>query len=294
MQKELNGLGVAMVTPFLENGQVDYSALEKLTNHLVTNHVNYLVVQGTTGESATLSAKEKKDVLKCIIDTNKNRVPVVLGLGGNNTAALVDAFKTQDFTGVSYILSVSPYYNKPTQIGIVEHYKALSENSKLPIILYNVPGRTGSNMLASTTISIANKHKNIIAIKEASGNMDQIMTIIKNKPQGFEVISGDDTTTLPLIACGAIGVISVVGNAYPKQFSEMVQLALSHKIIEARKIHYSLFDITNAFFAEGSPAGVKEALIEMGITKNYVRQPLANVSANHAKEISRLMNVLRN
>jgi 4-hydroxy-tetrahydrodipicolinate synthase len=294
MQKELNGLGVAMVTPFLENGQVDYSALEKLTNHLVTNHVNYLVVQGTTGESATLSAKEKKDVLKCIIDTNKNRVPVVLGLGGNNTAALVDAFKTQDFTGVSYILSVSPYYNKPTQIGIVEHYKALSENSKLPIILYNVPGRTGSNMLASTTISIANKHKNIIAIKEASGNMDQIMTIIKNKPQGFEVISGDDTTTLPLIACGATGVISVVGNAYPKQFSEMVQLALSHKIIEARKIHYSLFDITNAFFAEGSPAGVKEALMEMGITKNYVRQPLANVSANHAKEISRLMNVLRN
>jgi 4-hydroxy-tetrahydrodipicolinate synthase len=294
MQNELSGLGVAMVTPFLENTKVDFDGLEKLTNHLVENGANYLVVQGTTGESPTLTDQEKKDVLKCVIEVNKNRLPIVFGLGGNNTTKLVEAFKTFDLTGVSYLLSVSPYYSKPTQEGILNHYKALSENTKRPIILYNVPGRTGSNMLAATTLKIAEAFKNIVAIKEASGNMDQIMTIIKNKPQGFEVISGDDTITLPLIACGAIGVISVVGNAYPKQFSKMIQLAAANKIEEARKIHYSLMDITNAFFTEGNPAGVKEALQSMGITKNFVRMPLVNVSEKHRTEIIRLVAQINN
>jgi 4-hydroxy-tetrahydrodipicolinate synthase len=292
MQKELSGLGVAMVTPFLENSQVDYSGLEKLTNYLIKNGVNYLVVQGTTGESATLSIQEKKEVLKCIVEVNKDRLPVVLGLGGNDTTSLIESFKNTDLKGVSYILSVSPYYNKPTQTGIFNHYKAISENSKLPIILYNVPARTGSNVLEATTIRIAKECKNIVAVKEASGNMEQIMAIIKNKPKGFEVISGDDLLTLPLLACGAIGVISVLGNAYPKQFSKMIQLGLENKMEEARKIHYSLMDMTNAFFLEGSPAGVKEALKEKNITKNYVRMPLANVSENHITEIKRLMSIV--
>ena len=294
MQNELSGLGVAMVTPFLSNSAVDFDGLEKLTNHLVENGANYLVVQGTTGESPTLSDQEKKDVLKCVVEVNKNRLPIVFGLGGNHTAKLVESLKTFDFTGVSYLLSVSPYYSKPTQDGIIDHYKILSENTKRPIILYNVPGRTGSNMLAATTLKIAENCKNIVAIKEASGNMDQIMTIIKYKPKGFDVISGDDTITLPLIACGAIGVISVLGNAFPKQFSEMIQLAIDHKIIEARKIHYDLLDITNALFTEGNPAGVKEVLKELDIIKNFVRMPLVNVSEKHKAEIIRLLALVNN
>ncbi|MES2627816.1 MAG: 4-hydroxy-tetrahydrodipicolinate synthase, partial [Bacteroidota bacterium] len=212
---KFHGLGVAMVTPFSADGKIDFIGLEKLVNHLITNGVNYLVVQGTTGENVTLSSDEKEEVLRFVIEVNKSRVPVVLGVGGNNTAEIVKRLSSLNTNGVDGILSVSPYYNKPTQEGIYQHFKAVLEATTLPVILYNVPGRTGSNMLPATTLRIAKDFKNAVAIKEASGNVEQIMTIIKGKPEGFEVISGDDAITLPLVAAGADGVISVIGNAFP-------------------------------------------------------------------------------
>lgn len=275
------GLGVAMVTPFDASLHVDYSGLRNLTRHLINGGVDYLVVMGTTGESVTLDETEKELVLETVIDENAGQLPIVLGVGGNDTRAIAKKLSALNNPGVSGILSVSPYYNKPTQAGIIAHYKALSEASSLPIILYNVPGRTSSNVLPDTTLQIASDCKNIVAIKEASGSVDQIMRLIKDKPDGFLVISGDDTITLPLMAAGADGVISVVGNAFPTEFRNV----LYGELPEARRAHYNLFDITNLLFVEGNPAGIKEALKHLNICENHLRLPLVNVSAETSAKL---------
>ncbi len=276
MAKAVNftGTGVAIVTPFTKSGEVDYPALTKLIEHLIKGRVEYIVVLGTTGETATLSKDEKQQVISHIVKITNKRIPLVLGVGGNNTAELVEQLKKNDLSAFSAILSVSPYYNKPSQEGIYQHYKALSKASPLPIILYNVPGRTASNIAWETTIRLAKEFKNIIAIKEASGNIEQCMKIIKHRPDNFLIISGDDSLTLPLIACGADGVISVVANAYPKDFSDMVRFALVHDLKSAQKLHYKMIDITEQLFADGNPGGVKVVLDFKKITKPYVRLPL--------------------
>ncbi|MCB9185474.1 MAG: 4-hydroxy-tetrahydrodipicolinate synthase [Flavobacteriales bacterium] len=276
--KELRGTGVAMITPFNADGSVNHSHLEKLTEHLVSGGVNYLVVMGTTGESVTLTKQEKKDVLQTILKTNAGRIPVVLGVGGNNTAVVCEELKNLDTTGLTAILSVSPAYNKPTQDGIYAHYKAISEVSPLPIILYNVPGRTGSNMSAATTLRLAKDFENIVAIKEASGSLDQCTAILKDRPEEFMVISGDDTLSLPIIASGGDGVISVVANAFPAAYSELISSSLNSDFATARKRQYQLFDIVNLLFAEGNPAGVKCALKILGVCEENVRLPLVPVS----------------
>jgi 4-hydroxy-tetrahydrodipicolinate synthase len=268
------GTGVAIVTPFTTKGDIDFPALTKLVEHLIKGRVEYIVVLGTTGETATLSKEEKQQVIAHIIKATKKRIPLVLGLGGNNTAELVIQLKKDDLSGFDAILSVSPYYNKPSQEGIYQHYKAIAKASPLPIILYNVPGRTSSNITAETTLRLANEFKNIIAIKEASGNIEQCMKIIKYRPDNFLIISGDDNLTLPLIASGADGVISVVANAYPKDFSDMVRFALVHDLKNAQKLHYKLMEITEQLFADGNPGGVKVVLAKKKITQPTVRLPL--------------------
>ncbi|MES2567877.1 MAG: 4-hydroxy-tetrahydrodipicolinate synthase [Bacteroidota bacterium] len=276
MKKSLNitGTGVAIVTPFNSKGAIDFPALTKLVEHLIKGRVEYIVVMGTTGETATLSKEEKQQVIAHIVKTNKKRLPLVLGVGGNNTAELVEQLKTDNLSDFDAILSVSPYYNKPSQEGIYQHYKAISKASPLPIILYNVPGRTASNIAWDTTIKLANDFKNIIAVKEASGNMEQIMKIIKYRPDNFLIISGDDNLTLPIIASGGDGVISVVANAYPKEYSDMVRHALVHDLKTAQKLHYKLMEITEQLFADGNPGGVKVVLAQKKITLANVRLPL--------------------
>ncbi len=274
----IEGTGVALVTPFLADGKVDFSGLANLVEHCVKGGVEYLVVMGTTGESATLTKAEKEAVLQHVIKVNADRLPVVLGVGGNNTAEVVAALKSTDFTGVWGVLSVSPYYNKPTQEGIYQHYKALATATNLPIILYNVPGRTASNIAAATTVRLANDFKNIVAVKEASGDMNQIMDIINNKPDSFAVISGDDNLTLPMIAMGGKGVISVSGQGLPYIFTQMVRDGLANKMVEARTAHYKLFNLTNDLFAEGNPGGIKVVLQAQGICEDHVRLPLWKVS----------------
>lgn len=268
------GTGVAIVTPFTTKKDIDFPALTKLVEHLIKGRVEYIVVLGTTGETATLSKEEKQQVIAHIIKATKKRIPLVLGVGGNNTAELVMQIKKDDLSGFDAILSVSPYYNKPSQEGIYQHYKAIANASPLPIILYNVPGRTASNITAETTLRLANEFKNIIAIKEASGNIEQCMKIIKYRPDNFLIISGDDNLTLPLIASGADGVISVVANAYPKDFSDMVRFALVHDLKNAQKLHYKLMEITEQLFADGNPGGVKVVLAKKKITQPTVRLPL--------------------
>ncbi|MFY9307765.1 MAG: 4-hydroxy-tetrahydrodipicolinate synthase [Bacteroidia bacterium] len=287
---QFRGTGVAIVTPFNKDHSVDYKSLSKLVNYIIKGGVEYVVVLGTTGESVNLTKEEKKLVVKCVVDTVNKRVPVVLGLGGNNTQEIVSALKIKsDFEGIDAILSVSPYYNKPNQRGIYQHYKAIAEVSPLPIILYNVPGRTSSNMLADTTIKLANDFKNIIAIKEASGNLEQCMKIIKYKPKDFLVISGDDNLTLPMVACGADGVISVVANAYPKDFSEMVRQILAGNVKEAQKLHYKLTDITEQLFADGNPAGIKAVLELKDICKAHLRLPLVNINKDTQRTLEKLV-----
>lgn len=286
---KFRGLGVAMVTPFTADGKVDFVGLEKLVNHLINGGVNYLVVQGTTGENVTLSSDEKEEVVRFVIEVNKGRVPVVLGVGGNNTEDICKKLKNLNTAGIDGILSVSPYYNKPTQEGIYQHFKAVLSSTTLPVILYNVPGRTGSNMAVSTTHRIARDFKNAVAIKEASGNVEQIMAVVKGAPEGFEVISGDDGITLPLVAAGVSGVISVIGNAFPSQFSQLVDLALKGDFAAARKIHYQLFDVYGALFEEGNPGGVKEILQYLNICDNHMRLPLVPVSEAHSKKLYQLM-----
>lgn len=275
-----NGTGVALVTPFKTDRQIDFDGLERLVNHCINGGVEYLVVMGTTGENATLTEEEKLQTLKHIQQINKSRLPIVYGIGGNNTAALVKTIKETDFDGIDAILSVSPYYNKPTQEGIYQHYKTLSESSPVPIILYNVPGRTSSNVSATTTLRLAHDFKNIIAVKEASGNLEQVMQIINERPEGFKVISGDDNLTLPLIASGGNGVVSVSGQGFPSVFTNMVRKALEGNMEEARKEHYKLFDVTKMLFEEGNPGGIKVALQAQGICDHYMRQPLWDISDN--------------
>jgi 4-hydroxy-tetrahydrodipicolinate synthase len=273
MNNKFRGLGVAMVTPFTNNGEVDYLALTKLTNHLIDGDVNYLVVMGTTGENPTLDESEQRKILDSVLETNNKRLPVVFGMGGNYTQALCSKIEQYNLEGVDAILSASPYYNKPNQNGIFNHYKAVSESTDLPLIIYNVPGRTGSNIGVETTLKLA-EIKNIIATKEASGNFNQCMEIIKNKPADFMVISGDDGYTLPYISCGMEGVISVIGNALPKPFSKMVNLALNGKIEEARVIHYQLLDLMNTIFEDGSPGGIKVILEKLTVCGPSMRAPL--------------------
>lgn len=272
------GLGVAMVTPFNAQGQIDYSGLQRLVEHLIGGGVDYLVVHGTTGESPTLNKEEKRAVLDFVLEVNNNRLPVAVGIGGNNTAAIAEEMKSTDYSGVSGILSVSPAYSKPTQAGIIAHYKTIAAVCPLPIILYNVPGRTASNISAETTLQLAKEVENIVAIKEASGDMTQIMRIIHDSPEGFEVISGDDALGLPIIAAGGKGVISVIGNAFPKPYSAMVHEALAGDFSSARKYHYQLLDTIEQIFAEGNPGGIKEALQYLGICERHLRLPLVNVS----------------
>lgn len=283
------GTGVAIVTPFLENGDIDETCLEKLVEHQIIGKVDYLVVLGTTGENATLDKTEKQSVFTLVKQFNKSRLKLVAGIGGNNTNAILSDFSSYDLNGYSAILSVSPYYNKPSQEGIYQHYKALNEATPLPIIMYNVPGRTGMNVTAETTLRIARDCKNIIATKEASGNMEQIMQIIKDKPADFEVISGDDGITLPLMACGAIGVISVVANAYPLQCSTMVNHCLNGNFADARPIHEKMLPIINSMFAEGSPSGVKYYLSKLDVVKETFRLPVVGVSEKHKSTIDQLM-----
>ncbi|MBC8319710.1 MAG: 4-hydroxy-tetrahydrodipicolinate synthase [Bacteroidetes bacterium] len=278
MRSNITETGVAIVTPFLSSGEIDYSSLNKLLNNLIDNGVDFIVGLGTTSEAVTLTTAEKKEVMKYVIEVVDNRLPVVMGIGGNNTAAIINDIQNTDFTGVSAILSVAPYYNKPNQRGLYEHFKVIAKKSPVPVILYNVPGRTCSNISAETTLKLANEFKNIVAIKEASGDLGQIMNIIKNKPEGFSVLSGDDALTFPMITLGADGVISVVANAFPRYFSEMVDYARKNNIKEAAKIHYSLLEIINLLFTDGNPAGVKAALEIMGVMGNNLRLPMVPVS----------------
>ncbi|MBR5804300.1 MAG: 4-hydroxy-tetrahydrodipicolinate synthase [Bacteroidaceae bacterium] len=272
--RRFKGMGVALITPFKEDGSVDYPALMRMVDHLVQNGADFLCVLGTTAETPTLSTEEKKEITRLVVERVNGRIPIMLGCGGNNTQAIIDSLKNDDFTGIDAILSVVPYYNKPSQEGIYQHYKAIAESTELPIVLYNVPGRTGVNMTAETTLRIARDFKNVIAIKEASGNITQMDDIIKNKPENFDVISGDDGITFPLITLGAVGVISVIGNAFPKEFSRMTRLALQGDYANALKIHHSFTELFSLLFVDGNPAGVKAMLNAMGMIENRLRLPL--------------------
>jgi 4-hydroxy-tetrahydrodipicolinate synthase len=270
----LRGMGVALITPFKNDESVDYDALLRLVDYQLQNGTDYLVVLGTTAETPTLTEYEKKKIVELVVSRVNGQIPIIIGEGGNNTKAIVDKLKKNDYAGIDGILSVVPYYNKPSQEGIYQHYKAISEASSLPIISYNVPGRTGVNMTPDTTLRIANDFTNIIAVKEASGNMTQMDEIIKRKPEHFEVISGDDGVTFPLITLGAIGVISVIGNAFPKEFSRMTRLALEGDYASALTIHHSFNELFNLLFVDGNPAGVKCMLNMMGYIENKLRLPL--------------------
>lgn len=283
--QSLIGTGVALITPFKKDFSVDTEALTRIVNFQIDNGIDYLVVLGTTAESVTLTSAEKELVIQTVIDANKNRLPLVLGVGGNNTLQVVEELKTRNLNDFVAVLSVSPYYNKPSQEGIYQHFKAISEASPLPIILYNVPGRTSSNMLPSTVIRLANDFKNIVAIKEAAGDIVQAMKLIQHKPKDFLVISGDDMVTLPMVLSGGAGVISVIGEGFPKQFSDMVRLGLNRKVDDAYALHYELADAIDMIFEQGNPAGIKEVFKALGLCENVVRLPLVNVNEDLANRI---------
>ena len=274
MTNKFKGTGVAIVTPFKNNLEIDYKSLSKLLEHIISNGVDFIVALGTTSEAATLTSEEKNDLVKFIVKEVNGRLPIVVGIGGNNTMEIANKIKSLDFTGIDGILSVAPYYNKPSQEGIYQHFREISKVSPLPIIIYNVPSRTSSNINAETVIRLAKDFKNIVAIKEASGDFSQVMEIIKHKPNGFEVISGEDALTMPLFAVGMSGVISVIANALPKEMSTMVNHCIKSNYIEARKCHYRILDITNSIFAEGNPSGIKELLWHIDILDNNFRLPL--------------------
>lgn len=288
--QSLIGTGVALVTPFKKDLSVDVEALKAIVNFQIDNGIDYLVVLGTTAESATLSKDEKELVIKTVVATNKGRLPLVLGVGGNNTQEVVAELQSRDFSDFTAVLSVSPYYNKPTQEGIYQHFKAVAEASPVPVILYNVPGRTASNMLPSTVIRLAQDFKNIVAIKEAAGDIVQAMKLIQNAPKDFLVISGDDMVTLPMILAGGAGVISVIGEGFPKQFSEMVHLGLNRKVDEAYQLHYLLAEAIDMIFEQGNPAGIKEVFKTLGLSENTVRLPLVNVDENLANRLKDFTN----
>ena len=276
--KKFKGTGVAIVTPFKNDSSIDFAALGRVINHVISGGINYIVAIGTTGESATLTQEEKQAVISYVVETVDNRVPIVYGIGGNNTHEVVNSIRHADFEGVDGILSVAPYYNKPTQRGLFQHYKEISTCSSLPVILYNVPGRTGCNITAETCLELAHGFENIVAVKEASGDMNQIMKIIKNKPENFSVISGDDMLTIPVIAAGGTGVISVLANAFPSQCSELVNQSLKNNFKSAREIQFRFLEMIELLFIEGNPAGVKDMLNIMNICLNTVRLPLVPVS----------------
>jgi 4-hydroxy-tetrahydrodipicolinate synthase len=288
--QSLIGTGVALITPFKKDFSLDVEALKAIVNFQIDNGIDYLVVLGTTAESATLSKEEKELVIKTIVEANKGRLPLVLGVGGNNTQEVVAELKSRDLSDFEAILSVSPYYNKPTQEGIYQHFKAVAEASPVPVILYNVPGRTASNMLPTTTIRLANDFKNIVAIKEAAGDIVQAMKLIQHAPKDFLVISGDDMVTLPMVLAGGAGVISVIAEGFPKQFSEMVHLGLNKKVDEAYKLHYLLMDSIDMIFEQGNPAGIKEVFKTLGLAENTVRLPLVNVEENLANKLKDFTN----
>lgn len=286
------GTGVALVTPFFPNGDIDFESLSRIIEHLVKGSIEYIVVLGTTGESATLSHDEKQKIFSHVSNVNAGRLPLVAGIGGNDTRSVLQDLSGFELEGYGAVLSVSPYYNKPSQEGIYRHYRAVEEASPLPVILYNVPGRTGMNMTAETTLRIARDCPGVIGTKEASGNLDQIMRILRDKPEGFEVISGDDAITLAMIALGATGVISVIGNAYPKIFSDMVRKCLSGDFAGAQPVHFSILEAVDTLFAEGSPSGVKAYLHEMGLCNNQFRLPVVPVSEALRERIRGIMSTL--
>lgn len=285
MTNIFKGTGVAIVTPFHKHGTIDFGSFGKLLEHVISNKVDYIVVMGTTGESVTLSSDEKNALLHFSIDTINKRVPLVVGIGGNNTQAIIDAIKVTPFDEIEGILSVAPYYNKPQQRGLYLHYKSIASVSPVPVILYNVPGRTSVNMTAETTLKLAHDFDNIVAVKEASGNLAQCMEIIKNRPKNFLLISGDDILTLPILALGGDGVISVVANAFPAQFSEMVRLGLKGDFAKARAIHYQLTGIIETLFADGNPSGIKAALAILGFIQNNLRLPVVKVNQMVYKQL---------
>ncbi|MFL0354433.1 4-hydroxy-tetrahydrodipicolinate synthase [Xanthomarina sp. GH4-25] len=290
MRNKLTGMGIAIVTPFNTDLSVDHEALSKLVNYNIENGTDYIVISGTTGESVTITKQEKKEIITTIIKANNNRVPLVLGIGGNNTADVIEEIKTTDFNYISAILSVSPAYSKPTQEGIYQHFKTISLASPVPIILYNVPGRTSSNMLPETVIRLATDFKNIIAIKEAAGSMPQYFQLIKNKPQDFLVISGDDDLALPVVLAGGAGVISVIGQAFPKQFSNMIHLGLEGNAKEAFKLHYELLDMIGLIFSENNPAGIKTVLDKINLCNDTVRLPLVVATDSLKTKIGNFVN----
>ena len=275
---QFTGTGVAIVTPFKNDMTVDFDALQRIVNHCINGGVNYIVVLGTTGESATLNVAEKADIVRCVIDAAAGRVQVVVGVGGNDTAKVVEAVKQTNFDGISGLLSQTPYYNKPSQSGLIGHFKAVAAVSPVPVILYNVPGRTGVNMTAETTLTLAHEVENIAAIKEASGMMVQIMQIIKGRPENFSIISGDDAISLPLIAAGGQGVISVAANAFPHEMSTIIRESLANNYSAAQAAQYRLLDLFEALFVEGSPSGIKATLHILGLSQNVLRLPLTPVS----------------
>jgi len=292
MNIKLRGMGVALITPFKEDESIDYDALSRLLEYQIKNEADYLVVLGTTAETATLTEEEKDELSTFIVERVNGRVPLVLGAGGNNTKALVNFLQSKDLSGFSAILSVCPYYNKPSQEGIYRHYREVAKASPLPVILYNVPGRTGVHMTSETTLRIAREVPNVVAIKEASGNLTQIDEIIKNKPVGFSVISGDDGITFPLMTLGGIGVISVIGNAFPREFSRMVRLIEAGDYKSALEIHYKFNELFSLLFVDGNPAGVKSMLNAMGYIKNVLRLPLVPTRISTSEKINEVFNSL--
>lgn len=287
------GLGIALVTPFTSDGQVDYKSLKRLVEYQIDNGADFLCILATTGETPCLTQDEKEKITQLVKDVNHGRLPILKGCGGNNTAAVVEELRTADWSGIDGILSVCPYYNKPSQEGLYQHFKAISEASPLPVVLYNVPGRTGINLKPETTVRLANDCENIVAVKEASGSLEQVDEIIKNKPQRFDVLSGDDALTFSMVASGAAGVISVIGNALPKEFSRMIRLEFQGEYEPARKIHHMFTELYSLLFVDGNPAGVKALLHEMGFIENQLRLPLVPTKVSTLQKMAEILKSLR-
>ena len=293
MENIFHGLGIALVTPFKLNGEIDYDALEKLIEYQLENGADFFTILATTGECPCLSAEEQEKLTETIISIVSGRAPILKYCGGNNTAAVVEEIKQTNWKGIDGILSICPYYNKPSQEGLYQHFKAIAETSSLPIVLYNVPGRTGVNMKAETTVRIANDFPNIVAIKEAAGSLEQVDEIIKNKPKHFEVISGDDALTFPMIASGAVGVISVIGNALPKEFSRMIRLEFNGEYDAARIIHHQFTELYKLLFVDGNPAGCKALLNDMGMIENVLRLPLVPTRIETKQKMNDILKKMR-
>ena len=293
VQNIFKGLGIALITPFQEDGSVDYDALKRLVTYQLDNGADFFCILATTGETPTLTAEEKLTIKNLIVEIVQARVPILMGCGGNNTAAVVEELRTADLKGIDGILSVCPYYNKPSQEGLYQHFRAIAAATELPVVLYNVPGRTGVNLKAETTVRLARDCHNIVAIKEASGNLEQVDEIIKNKPRDFDVISGDDALTFPMVSCGAVGVISVIGNALPREFSKMIRLQMRGEYDPARIIHHRFTDLFSLLFVDGNPAGVKAMLSEMGFIKNVLRLPLVPMRIKNMQRMSDILKELK-